>query len=338
MKDIREIKIELTQQCPLACVHCSSSSSSKTLRHLSSEVVHQVIRDARILGVRNLSFSGGEPLIYPWLSEVLAECKKEGMRTQIYTSGVASSRLSPLSKEGAAALSALGVERLIFSVYSTDRSVHDSITGFPSLDITIEAITNAGASGLECQIHFVAFRRNYQDLVSVAALAEQLGVSKISVLRLVPHGRARNIFAEENLTCEEYQHLASCVYRIRATSRVKIRLGSPMNMLGVDDTPCTAASGSLTIDFRGRVFPCDAFKGYDFPGDESLSIVQLPLSEVLARSQFLTDIRDAVARTGNHAGCVAQAAFRTGTVASDADPDWQSLESAKSLVQLLVLP
>jgi MoaA/NifB/PqqE/SkfB family radical SAM enzyme len=334
VSQIREIKIELTQQCPLACVHCSSNSSPKALIHLSSEVVRRVIQEARFLGVKEISFSGGEPLIYPWLQDVLLECKSASIATQIYTSGVTSDRFSPLSEEEAAVLGELSVARLIFSVYSTDARIHNTVTGFPSLDATIQAIKNARTSGLKCQIHLVAFRRNFRELTSVAALAEELGVSRISILRLVPHGRARTIFVEENLTSEEYQQLAGAVNRIRSTSGVEIRLGSPLNMLGLDYAPCAAAGGVLTIDFRGRVLPCDAFKDYDYPGDACLSVIHMSLSEILARSRFLAHVSAAVPRAGDHSGCLAQAVFRAGTFSSGADPDWQRLGSATELVQI----
>src|SRR5262245_34052241 len=58
------LQIHASRRCNLACAHCYSSSSPQELGSLSPELVAQAVRDASAIGVRVISLSGGEPLLY----------------------------------------------------------------------------------------------------------------------------------------------------------------------------------------------------------------------------------------------------------------------------------
>jgi len=44
--DLEEIKIELTKNCPLSCIHCSSNASSGNPIQLTREVVLSLVNQA----------------------------------------------------------------------------------------------------------------------------------------------------------------------------------------------------------------------------------------------------------------------------------------------------
>ena len=55
---------ELTHRCPLHCIYCSNPLElTKRDSELTSEEWLRVFREARILGVRHLHLTGGEPLV-----------------------------------------------------------------------------------------------------------------------------------------------------------------------------------------------------------------------------------------------------------------------------------
>ena len=62
-----ELKIELTQECPLACIHCSTRSNRFMRSRLPLEVVTRILCEAHELGARKVALTGGEPLVYPRL-------------------------------------------------------------------------------------------------------------------------------------------------------------------------------------------------------------------------------------------------------------------------------
>ena len=322
---LRELKIELTQECPLACVHCSTNSSRKQHSALPRDVVLRLLKDAPRLGTERVVFTGGEPLVYPFLSEAIQVAHNEGLHSTLYTTGIVDNALSPLSPNHALKLRLDGVSRFIFSVYSHVATVHDSVTRYGTHSATLTAVRNALASTVPVEIHFVAMRRNYRDLAGVVRLAEDLGIRRVSVLRFVPQGRGRNIVTSDDLEAYQLQELADSISSLRKQfSGIEIRTGSPFNILAIGHTPCNAADDVLVINHRGDVFPCDAFKNVRFPEPLYGSILNRSLKEVWTRSEFLNTVREIVkaekpepcnsciVASTCQSGCLAQKVIRSG--------------------------
>lgn len=331
--ELREIKIELTQECPLACVHCSTNSSRKQFSALPGYVVFRVLREAAALGVTKVVFTGGEPLVSPHLREVVSLASSLGISPTVYTSGITDARLTPMSMEMAEILRAAGTSRYIFSVYSHRPEVHDSITRYGTHAATMSAVRNALAVRVPVEIHFVAMRRNFRDLPGIIDDAASIGVERVSVLRFVPQGRGRNIAARDDLDQSEFRELARMVASLRSGyPSVAIRAGSPLNILGLQNTPCNAAQDVLIINHRGEVFPCDAFKNVRYADPIHGSILHQSLQAVWTKSTFLNHVRGILAaekgstcracdmNASCQSGCLAQKVIREGW-SSVTEPD-----------------
>ena len=70
---LKEVKIELTNKCSRNCKHCSSNATSSigNLKILDFEDVSRVIKEAKLMGADTIVFTGGEPLMYDRLSELV---------------------------------------------------------------------------------------------------------------------------------------------------------------------------------------------------------------------------------------------------------------------------
>ena len=77
---LKEITIEITQQCPNYCIHCSSMSSLSKNHMMPLEKVKELIDDVDILGCEQISFSGGEPFLHKDLVKMVAYAYRKGMR------------------------------------------------------------------------------------------------------------------------------------------------------------------------------------------------------------------------------------------------------------------
>ncbi|HEX8815113.1 MAG TPA: radical SAM protein [Terriglobales bacterium] len=322
---LKELKLELTQQCPLACVHCSTESHRKRTSALTRETVIRLIREGSGLGLEKVAFTGGEPLLVPYLHEAIRESWALGVRSSLYTCGAVDSDLNPLTADAAMALADAGLGKFIFSLYSHRAEVHNSVTGFQSLSTTIAAMQAALKTSVDVEIHFVAMRRNFRDLRDLVRAAATWGVGRLSVLRFVPHGRANNIAHKEDLTADEMRELRDGIINARAAfPRVNVRAGSPYNVLGIGYTPCDAAQEVLVVNHRGEIFPCDAFKNVEYYDPEFGSVLNQPLKDVWERSAFLNQTRTELAASpiqecgaceefsGCKSGCLAQKILRDG--------------------------
>jgi len=90
------------------------------------------LRDLKKLGVKLIDFTGGEPLLYPHLIEVLKEAKKLGFYTTITTNCL----LYPKYAKDLAGL----VDILQFSFESVDEDTHNRIRGVRSYKNVLESI------------------------------------------------------------------------------------------------------------------------------------------------------------------------------------------------------
>lgn len=82
------IQIHPTRRCNLRCLHCYSSSGPDEHDSLSYPVLAALIEDAQGEGYKVASFSGGEPVLYSRLQDVLRCAKDHGMRTTVTSNGM----------------------------------------------------------------------------------------------------------------------------------------------------------------------------------------------------------------------------------------------------------
>lgn len=78
---------------------------------------------------------------------------------------------------------------------------------------------------------------------------------RVSLLRFVPHGKGT---ADMDLSKEEL--LAIKNLYLNSNDKDRIRLGTPWNILGIENTPCIIADEIMIIGFDGIAYPCDSIK------------------------------------------------------------------------------
>lgn len=80
--------ILLTNRCNLRCRHCYLYSGEKTGEELSLDEWKRVLLEFSEHGGKHVSFSGGEPLLYKGLDELLKYAKELGLEVKLYTNGI----------------------------------------------------------------------------------------------------------------------------------------------------------------------------------------------------------------------------------------------------------
>ncbi len=132
-------QLALTNVCNARCRFCSFSQVPPEDRAMADpQRLLAGLTRLREGGVRYLTLTGGEPLLYPALLETLAAARRLGLVTMLVTNGAL------LSPEMLRELRAAGLKRLFLSVDAADPEVHDGHRGLPGLarhlrDLTPEA-------------------------------------------------------------------------------------------------------------------------------------------------------------------------------------------------------
>src|SRR5580692_8830712 len=69
----RTVRVSLTDRCDLACVYCRPSRNDGYLeRRLGDDAWKAMVRALVQSGVRRVRFTGGEPLLHPHVTELIA--------------------------------------------------------------------------------------------------------------------------------------------------------------------------------------------------------------------------------------------------------------------------
>lgn len=297
-----EVGIEVSHRCSLECMFCSSSAGEASeLGELSVDEISGLITDARELGARVLSISGGEPLIYEPIMEVLSLARERGLRLLLYTCGVIfdehGERASVSSATWEAVKDASGDDNLtvIFDFQGPEAQLVDRLMGYEGAFESLTAsIRNAVAAGLPCECHMVPMKPNYELIPKTARLAESLGLKKMSFLRFVPQGRGRENIEELALDASEFLELQRILFKLRqeAANRdraIDIRLGCPVDFQFLIDAetvklPCRGGNDAPLILPNGAVQMCPAWK--DLKDLSAGNIRNKSLGEVWNNSEF----------------------------------------------------
>lgn len=335
---LEKIKIELTDLCPLDCLHCSSNATADGEIFLNVDKVKEVIQEAKQIGLTKVIFSGGEPLLYPSIYELILFCSDCNIETTLYSTGINSLNLDNNIDSVFGELKKAGLKGIIFTLFSSEADEHENITRVSgSFNKTLSAINKSTNNNLKTELHFVPLLRNYKSLENLVDYALELGITKISILRFVFHGRGIIIDGISTLTKKEYIIFRNILKRINKKHPGLIRLGSPFNFLLLrDNVKCNAGINQIIVNPKGYIFPCDAFKNI-YPKslgiDENYnSVIDHSIVEIWENSEYLNYIRSLITKDKEEpcisciylkdceSGCLAQKIIRNGSFIGK-DPD-----------------
>lgn len=87
----QSLDIELTQRCNNACIHCFINLPERDLKALKSELSTEtwksILSEAADLGVLDIRFTGGEPLLRPDFADLYLHARRLGLMVSLATNG-----------------------------------------------------------------------------------------------------------------------------------------------------------------------------------------------------------------------------------------------------------
>ncbi|MEP6686614.1 MAG: radical SAM protein, partial [Verrucomicrobiota bacterium] len=175
---------ELTYRCPLHCPYCSNPTQMRSDRELTTDEWRRVIDEAAELGVLQIGFSGGEPLVRRDLAKIVHAAREAKLYTNLITSGVG------LDENRARELRDAGLDSVQLSFQSDDADLADEIAGTRAHQRKLDAATSVRAAGISLSLNFVIHRRNIDRLPQMIDLTETLAAQRVELANVQFYGWA----------------------------------------------------------------------------------------------------------------------------------------------------
>ena len=279
---------ELTHRCPLRCPYCSNPLElARASAELDTASWSRVFTEAATLGVLQVHFSGGEPLVRRDLVELVAAASKAGLYVNLITSGIRleADRLSRLVEAG--------LEHVQLSLQDSDPASGDRIAGLAGSQLAKhQAARLVREAGLPLTVNAVVHRQNLEHLEDIIDLAVALGADRLEVAHVQYYGWALTNRAALLPSREQLD---------RATATVEVARARFAGRLIIDYVPpdyyaqrpkaCMGGWGRrfLNVTPSGKVLPCHAAEtlpGLDFP-----TVGQASLTDIWYHSAAFTRFR-----------------------------------------------
>ena len=193
------VRVSLTDRCDLACVYCRPSRQDGYLdSRLDQSGWRSMLEGLAEAGVRRVRFTGGEPLLYRALEEVVAHAARLGFEDIALTTNA--TRLAAR----AAALRAAGLHRVTVSLDSLDADRFARLTrGGRLVDVQAGIDAALAARFDEVKLNCVVLRgENDDELEALAHFAWARGIVP-RFLEVMAVGEGAHLVARHLVTVRE---------------------------------------------------------------------------------------------------------------------------------------
>ncbi|SFO32801.1 cyclic pyranopterin monophosphate synthase subunit MoaA [Geodermatophilus obscurus] len=142
-----DLRVSLTDRCNLRCSYCMPPEGLQWLPKVEQLTDDEVVRLVRIgvedLGIREVRFTGGEPLLRPGLVGIVEAATALTSRPEVSltTNAIGLARVAP-------ALAAAGLDRINVSLDTLDRERFTALTHRDRLDDVLAGLRAAHDAGL----------------------------------------------------------------------------------------------------------------------------------------------------------------------------------------------
>jgi pyrroloquinoline quinone biosynthesis protein E len=334
---------ELSYRCPLRCVYCSNPTERHVAAgpELSGEAWRDVLTEAESLGVVQVHFSGGEPLLRSELEALVEHAHGVGLYSSLITSAIG------LTRERLAELARRGLDHVQISIQGLTEADAIQSAGRDALALKRQAMAWVRELGLPLTINVVLHRHNIEQIPGLIDFAMQAGAERLELANTQYLGWALEnrdwlLPTAEQITLARTQALAA---QERLRGKLELLFVLPDYHTGTVRACMNGwANRYIVMSPDGLVLPCH--QAHSLPGlafervSESRSLAAIwtdnPALNAFRGERWMVDpCRSCERRTIDFGGCRCQAFQLTGRMdATDPacrwSPDHARVVEAKS--------
>lgn len=249
--------VELTNSCNLNCMWCYASAGyNYKQQHMEKQKAFRLVKILADAGMKQITCSGGEPTLYPYLVEFVKMVKDHGMICHMNTNSYM------LSGGLISELRLAGLSQIQTNIDSVIPQKHDVIRGKSgSFDRTVKAIGNSLSAGITTVSQTVLTKMNEDEIFEILKFSRSLNVDRCRIWDMTHEGFAKN---KVDISPTHY------VRTLREAADFSIKNGArnvesceplfPLdfnNGLNFSGVGCVAAKGLLMhISYEGDIYYC----------------------------------------------------------------------------------
>ncbi len=268
---------ELTHRCPLQCPYCSNPLAlERVATELDTDGWLRVLDQAAEIGVLQVHFTGGEPLVRRDLTTLVGHATARGLYTNIITSGVT------LDDRAMAALMQANVDHIQLSFQDVDPASNDMLGASPGAFAKKQAAAaRIREAGLPLTVNFVIHRANAGRVPQMLEMAEALHADRTEIAHVQYYGWGLVNRAALLPTLDQLHAATEAVEaaRARLSGRMVIDYVVP-DYHAARPKACMGgwAQRFINISPSGRAMPCHAAEtlpGFTFPSVRDTSLADI---------------------------------------------------------------
>lgn len=278
---------DITKACNFACVHCLSGAGKKwPVYALPTDKVKHFIKEIGELGITNVAWSGGEPLLRDDLPDIMAYGLKFGIKSfSMVTNGYL------INKKLIQQLINSGLTNVQISIDGKDEKQNNILRKGPADCFlkAIKAIDICLKTGLNVSLGAMLYPQMIYSLDDIYDMAIKLNVDRLRFSAFAPNGRGDNEKIRK-LFVFSYQEITELLLFLRD------RFFEKPGFIALD----TAFSFNpyigrfyhhegidyFFIDYKGDVFPSTSMERQAYKVG---NILQEPLNEILKRRTLVPE-------------------------------------------------
>ncbi len=240
---LRLVEISLTDRCQCRCDHCFATTQEPLPEkdELNTAEVKRLINDLAELGVTEVCFSGGDPLLRDDILELVTHSQRKYLVARLITNGIL------LNEQMVIELKRAGLTWCSVSIDNPRPEVHDAFRRHPGcFEKAITGLKLLIRYKVACSIITVARKEliDSGELEEIVRLGQRIGVTVVRINFPVPLGRFINR-DNQILSREEREEV-----------RKLLRHGNVTMESPIEGTRCTAGVTKVNILPSGNVTPC----------------------------------------------------------------------------------